>query len=75
MTPEERAARAEEKLQKKLEAQERVRQEEDERSRILPREWIELRQPQTDMPARRCKVMTWNVRQYAVVFLHLKNCC
>lgn len=66
LTEEQRAAQAEERRLKKLQAQERIRQEEEARSRILPRTWIDLRANQASntegQDVRRCKIMTWNVR-------------
>ena len=67
LTEEQRVAQAEERRLKKLQAQERIRAEEEARSRILPRTWIDLRANQTSntegQDVRRCKIMTWNVRR------------
>ncbi|KAH8102431.1 Endonuclease/exonuclease/phosphatase [Cristinia sonorae] len=61
-------ALAEERRLKKLQNQERARQEDEARSRILPRKWIDLSQSQPPLKEnRRCKVMTWNLLAQCLV--------
>ena len=65
LTEEQRVAQAEERRMKKLQNEERIKQEEEARSHILPRQWVQVAQVQPSaVRERRCKVMTWNVRQY-----------
>ena len=66
LTPEQQAL-AEERRQKRIQQKEAVREQEDPRSKILRREWLQLSDPRGDR--LRVKVMTWNVCIYAIQLL------